>query len=273
MDTKIESCTMFMLLFLVIMFGPGIGAAEDTVKAYSSSHMDHMDPQLMVFFTMNNLKLGHKMPIYFPKKDPSSSPQFLPKEEADSIPFSYDKLQYLLHFFSATQGTPQAQAIADTLRQCAIKPIEGEIKFCANSLESMIEFVQNTFGLDSHFQVLSTKHFTKSGITLQNYTVVEMPEEVAAPKIVACHTIPYPYAVFYCHSQESENKVFKVLLVGDNGDRVEAVAVCHMDTSHWSRKHASFRVLGIEPGSSHVCHFFPEDNLVWVPEPTLISDA
>ncbi|KAJ0010663.1 hypothetical protein Pint_34623 [Pistacia integerrima] len=77
---------------------------------------------------------------------------------------------------------------------------------------------------------------------------------------------------FSCHSQETENKVFRVSLVGNNGDRVEAIAVCHMDTSKWSRDHASFRVLGIEPGSSHVCHFFQPDNLIFVPVSSSISN-
>ncbi|EXC07323.1 hypothetical protein L484_021231 [Morus notabilis] len=67
---------------------------------------------------------------------------------------------------------------------------------------------------------------------------------------------------------ESENKVYKISLGGENGDKVEAVAFCHMDTSHWSRDHVSFRVLRIEPGTFPVCHFFPADHLVWVPTPS-----
>ncbi|KAK2392831.1 BURP domain-containing protein BNM2A [Trifolium repens] len=87
-----------------------------------------------------------------------------------------------------------------------------------------------------------------------------------SPKIVACHTVPYPHAVFYCHSQESENRVYKVLLGGENGDKVEAMVVCHMDTSQWAPSHVSFQVLGVTPGSSSVCHFFPADNYIWVPK-------
>lgn len=84
--------------------------------------------------------------------------------------------------------------------------------------------------------------------------------------MVACHSFPYPYAVFHCHSQEGENRVYRVLLGGDNGDRVEAVVVCHMDTSKWDSDHVSFQVLGIEAGSSPVCHVFPACDLVWVPK-------
>ncbi|WJX42416.1 hypothetical protein P8452_29654 [Trifolium repens] len=66
--------------------------------------------------------------------------------------------------------------------------------------------------------------------------------------------------------QESENRVYKVLLGGENGDKVEAMVVCHMDTSQWAPSHVSFQVLGVTPGSSSVCHFFPADNYIWVPK-------
>ncbi|KAF3435604.1 hypothetical protein FNV43_RR22695 [Rhamnella rubrinervis] len=243
---------------------------------HSSSSSSHMDPSLNVFFTTNDLKVGKSMPIYFSKKDLSASPRLLPKEEADSIPFSVSKLQYLVQYFSFSKDSPQAQAIEYTLRQCELKPIKGETRFCATSLESMLEFARRVFGFDAQFKVLTTTRLTNSSTTsttiLQNYTILETPKEMFAPRMVACHTMPYPYAVFYCHCQESNNKVFQISLGGVNiTERVEAVAVCHMDTSQWDRDHAAFSVLKIEPGTSPVCHFFPVDNLVWVPIPGQIK--
>ncbi|KAK4847587.1 hypothetical protein QYF36_003614 [Acer negundo] len=181
---------------------------------------------MMVFFTLNDLKRGRTMPFYFRERDPSISPQFLPKEEADSIPFSSKQLPYLLQLFSFQPESSQAKAMEHTLNQCETRPIKGETKFCANSLESMLDFAHEIFGLDSAFKILTTTHLG---------------------------------------NLESENKVFKVKLAGQNGDRLSAVAICHMDTSQWNRHHASFHVLGIEPGSSHMCHFFPAENLVFVP--------
>ena len=84
------------------------------------------------------------------------------------------------------------------------------------------------FGLESEFKVVSTIHFTESTPILQNYTILEDPLEISGPKMVACHTMPHPNAIFYCHYQESESKVFKVFLGGENGDRVEpALVMCH----------------------------------------------
>ncbi|GMP37988.1 hypothetical protein CsSME_00009423 [Camellia sinensis var. sinensis] len=158
-----------------------------------------------------------------------------------------------------------------THRQCEVKPIKGESKIYATSLESMLDFIRAMFGLESEFKVVSTIHFTESTTILQNYTILEDLLEIYGPKMVACHTMPYPYAIFYCHYQESKSKVFKVFLGGENEDMLEAVSVCHMDTSQWSPGHVSFQVLGIEPGSFPVCHFFPSDNLVWIASSTLIS--
>ncbi|CAI0377659.1 unnamed protein product [Linum tenue] len=272
-----------ILLYLLIlsMLGCVTGARsiDDTGSTNHHQHQhDHMaasnnNPNVMVFFTLADLKQGAKMPIYFPIKNPSTSPRFLPREEADSIPFSSQQLPYLLKFFSYLPGSHQATAMEQTLTHCQGDPIKGEVKFCATSLESMLDFVRETLQGEGEggIRVVSTTHLNRSsGVVLQNYTVLGEPREVEAPKLVSCHTMPYPYAIFYCHSQATENKVFLVDLEGveKKGDRVEAVAVCHMDTSQWGRGHVSFQVLGVEPGFSGVCHFFPEDNLVYVPVPT-----
>ncbi|KAM1457248.1 hypothetical protein ACFX13_035303 [Malus domestica] len=233
----------------------------------SSPHMDHMDPALNVFFTPKDLKRGKKMPIYFSKNSSSTSPRLLAREEADSIPFSISNLPYLLQLFSFPQDSTQAKAIEYTLTQCDLQTIKGEAKFCATSLESMLDFVAALFGQNTQFKVLTTTQLKDSTTLLQNYTFSEAPKEIWAPKMIACHTMPYPYAVFYCHSQESENRLYQVLLAGENGEKVEAAAVCHFDTSQWDPDHVAFSVLGTQPGSSPVCHFFPSDNLVWVPLP------
>ncbi|XP_057456382.1 BURP domain-containing protein BNM2A-like isoform X2 [Lotus japonicus] len=245
-----------------------ISADDEHQTAHTHHHHhSHVDPSVMVFFTLKDLKVGKRMPIYFPKRDPATSPKFWPREKADSVPFSLNQLPNLLNFFSFSPDSPPAKAMEDTLKECESKPIQGEVKFCATSLESMLDFTHSILGLESDdLQVFATSHLTKSSVTFQNYTILENIMRISAPKMVACHTMPYPYAVFYCHSQESENRVYKVSLVGDNGDKVEAMVVCHLDTSHWGSGHVSFQILGVTPGSSSVCHFFPADNLIWAPK-------
>lgn len=276
MGINFISWILFLHLLVILLFSHGDQARElvetedKSLKIQHNHHHNHMshniDPSLMVFFTLKDLEVGKIMQIYFPKRDPSTSPKLWPKEEAESLPFLSNQLSYLLKFFSFSRGSPQAIAMESTLKECESKPIKGEVKFCATSLESMLEFTQNILGSESDIQAYATLHKTKSSVTFQNYTIVEIMMEILAPKMVACHTVPYPYAVFYCHSQESENRVYKVLLGGENGDKVEAMVVCHLDTSQWAPSHVSFQVLGVTPGSSSVCHFFPADNYIWVPK-------
>ncbi|KAF1871328.1 hypothetical protein Lal_00020121 [Lupinus albus] len=234
--------------------------------AQTRTDMDHIDPSLMVFFTLKELKVGKTMPIHFPKRDPATSPKLWPKEQADSVPFSLNRLQYLVKLFSFSPNSPQARAMQSTLSECESKPIKGEVKFCATSYESMLDFTHRIIGLKTEVQSFATFHQRKSSVTFQNYTISEIVMAIEAPKMVACHTMPYPYAIFYCHSQESGNRVYSVLLDGDNGDKVVAMVVCHLDTSQWSPSHVSFQVLGVTPGTSSVCHFFPADHLIWVPK-------
>ncbi|CAK7329721.1 unnamed protein product [Dovyalis caffra] len=233
--------------------------------AHLSSHMDHMDPSDKIFFTMKDLKVGKTLPIYFSYRDPSTSPYLIAREEANSIPFTLAKLPYLLEFFSLSKESPQAKAMEYTLGQCELEPMEGETKFCATSLESMLDFAQTTFGLDTKVKALTTNHLRKPVPALKNYTILEDPKEILAPKMIGCHTMPYPYVVYYCHSQEGGNKLFEISLGSEHGDRVQATGVCHMDTSQWDPDNPSFRVLKIKPGTAPVCHFFPADNIVWVP--------
>ncbi|MFS7998731.1 putative BURP domain-containing protein [Helianthus anomalus] len=231
----------------------------------SSSSTNQKDPRVMVFFMLQDLKVGEIMPIHFPNRHISPS-QLLPKHEADNIPFSVAELPNILRLFSFSQGSPQAEAMESTLKECEVKPIKGEIKLCATSLESVQEFARDIFGSDTRVQTLATTHLKNppTGV-LQNYKVIAISQNIPSPKLVACHTMPYAYAVFYCHSQESENKVLMVTLEGEDGDVVEALSVCHMDTSHWGRGHIAFSVLGVEPGETSVCHFFPSDNFVIIP--------
>ena len=60
------------------------------------SHMDHMEASKIGFFTINDLYVGQSMNIEFPTNDPSSLPHFLPREEADSIPFSMQEFPKIL---------------------------------------------------------------------------------------------------------------------------------------------------------------------------------
>ncbi|KAK9691095.1 hypothetical protein RND81_09G175600 [Saponaria officinalis] len=237
----------------------------------SPSYMDHIPLSWHILFHIEDLKLGRSIKLYFPIKDSSQTLHFIPKQEADLIPFSSSSTEKILKYFSFSRDSPQAKAIKMTLHHCEVPPLKGETKFCATSLESMLEKLALLFGQNPNFRVLTTTKVKNWAPHLQNYTILENPKEINVTKMFGCHPLPYPYAVYYCHGQDSDNKLFRVSLKGDDGLRLQALAICHMDTSHWDPNHASFRVLGIRPGSAPVCHVFPRDNLVWVSSPDYVD--
>ncbi|KAM5548934.1 BURP domain-containing protein 11 [Rosa sericea] len=241
---------------------PSAHEHHDHMHAHSSSRNEAHEQG---FFTLVDFHKGSTMPLNFPNQDHSP---FLPKKTADSLPFSTSQLPHLLQLFSIPRDSRDAKHMAYTLDQCEQKPIKGETKFCATSLESMNDFVHKIIGSGIKFNILSTTHPPTSTSITQKYTILEEPKQVIASKMVFCHPVPYPYAVFFCHHFESDTRFFQVSLGGENGDKVEAVAVCHMDTSDWDSKLSLFRNLGIKASaSSPVCHFFPENHLVWIPFP------
>ncbi|CAN8320986.1 unnamed protein product [Cochlearia groenlandica] len=230
---------------------------------------EYEDPAMYMFFNINNLKLGNKLLIYFDKTDLAKLPPLLTREEANLIPFTKSKLDFLRDHFSISKDSPQGKAMKETLSRCDYKAIEGEYKFCGTSLESTIDLVKETLGSNATIKVMTSKLMVPAQNTisyaLHNYTFVEAPKELLGVSVVGCHRMPYPYAVYYCHGHKHGTRVFEVSLVTDDGrQRVVGPAVCHMDTSMWDIDHVAFKVLKIEPRSAPVCHFFPLDNIVWV---------
>ncbi|GMJ06882.1 unknown seed protein like 1 [Hibiscus trionum] len=288
MGNEFVSCSFLLLLFVTL--APGNVAASHTEDdgvgvlrlpdqkqdVHSSSHMgmgmsfgmeedDLRNPGANVFATIKHIEVGNKMPIYFPYIDDPTTFQFLPEHKTQHIPLSSDQLPELLQFFSFSPESHQALAMEQTLKICEMEAPKGEVQGCFTSVESLVDFAQGIFGPGSQVGVVRSSLISKLTPLLQNYTVVES-KEVSAGKLIACHNEPYPYAVYYCHFQlGSVNKVFMVSVTGDNGDKVDAAFLCHMDTSTWSAGHIGFRLLGLKPGESEVCHFFPAYDMVVVP--------
>ncbi|TKY74592.1 Dehydration-responsive protein RD22 [Spatholobus suberectus] len=219
----------------------------------------HDDPNVAIFFLEKDLRPGTKLALHFTRSYNQAT--FLPRQVADSIPFSSNKVDDIFAKFSVKPGSEEAQIMKNTISECEEGGIKGEEKYCATSLESMVDF--STSKLGKNVEVVSTEVDKETG--LQKYTVAPGVKKLAGDKAVVCHKQNYPYAVFYCHKTET-TRAYSVPLEGANGIRVKAVAVCHTDTSEWNPKHLAFQVLKVKPGTVPVCHFLPEDHVVWVPK-------
>lgn len=76
-----------------------------------------------------------------------------------------------------------------------------------------------------------------------------------------------PGAVFLCHTI-NKTTVYKVPLVGRDGTKANALAVCRKDTSGWKPKHTAFQIVKVKPGTLPICYFLVRDTLVWVSNST-----
>ncbi|KAF9660967.1 hypothetical protein SADUNF_Sadunf19G0018800 [Salix dunnii] len=187
---------------------------------------------------------------------PSINTDFANDNVAESIPFSSDKIPEILKYFALEVNSKEARVIRDEIGGCEDPNMEGEEKFWATSLESLIDFSVERLG--KNVRVLSTDEGKK-----QEYTVLARARMIGDDKAAVCHKMRYPYAVHYCHVI-ADTEVYEVPLVGADGSEVKAVTVCHLSTSSWSPDHMAFQVLKIKPGPA-VCHFLDSDTLIWVP--------
>lgn len=220
----------------------------------------HDNPNTALFFLEKNLHPNSKFTLHFPKQTTSST-HFLPRQLAKSLPFSSRKLPQILDKFSILPTSIEAESIRNTIDQCEAPGIVGEDKFCATSLESMVDF--STSKLGKEVTVFSTE--VEKDTDLQAFTVVNLAKKPSSTtnSAVVCHKLSYPYAVFYCHFTQ-HTRAYKVSLVGADGTKADVAAVCHTDTSAWNPKHLAFQVLKVKPGTVPVCHFLPQDHVVWV---------
>ncbi|PHT41258.1 Dehydration-responsive protein RD22 [Capsicum baccatum] len=246
-----------------VYVGVGKGSSPFSYIYAAKDDQLHDNPNVALFFQEKDLHQGSNMKLQFVKT--ANGAAFLPRQVADSTPFSSKKMPEILNQFSVDPNSEEAQAMKQTVQECEEPGVEGEEKYCATSLESMVDF--STSKLGNKVQPLATET-DKENTQLQKYTILgakKMGNDNNDGKSVVCHKQNYAYAVFYCHKTETTES-YMVSLVGADGTKAKAVAVCHKDTSAWNPKHLAFKVLKVKPGSVPVCHFLPQDHIVWVPK-------
>ncbi|XP_059641412.1 BURP domain protein RD22-like [Cornus florida] len=187
----------------------------------------HDNRNIAVYFLENDIKTGMKMKLRFTK---STNPAtFLPRQVAESTPFTSNKMQEILNHFSVKPNSVEAEIMKKTIKRCEVPAMKGEEK------ETQV----------------------------QKYSIAGA-EKMVGEKAVVCHAQNYAYAVFYCHKLQ-KTKAYMVSLVGADGTKAKAVAVCHTDTSQWNPNHLAFQLLNLKPGKTvPICHYFlQEDQIVW----------
>lgn len=128
------------------------------------------------------------------------------------------------------------------------------------SLKSFIDLSVSKLGKNIQLLANEVENETKSPL----FTIGNGVQKMGEKGNIVCHSMRYPNVVFLCHSI-NKTVVYKVPLIGTDGrKKANALAVCHKDTSSWSPRHPSFRILSVKPGTVPICHFLLRDTLVWV---------
>ncbi|XP_071918364.1 BURP domain-containing protein 6-like [Coffea arabica] len=219
------------------------------------------DKNITIFFLGKDLHRGSSMNLEFVESLKITT-LFLPRQVADSIPFSSKSVPEILNKFSLKPQSEEAETIKKTIAECEMPGTKGEDKYCATSLESMIDFTTSKLGKD--VRAVSTEA-EKIDTKIRKYTIKDVAKLNTADKVVSCHKEKYPYAVFYCHTSQS-NAYMTNLAAAEDEAKAKAVAVCHKDTSQWDSEHLAFQLLKVKPGTAPICHFLPEDHIIWVPK-------
>ncbi|XP_076926952.1 BURP domain-containing protein 6-like [Bidens hawaiensis] len=228
--------------------------------SYVSSMNHHPKENLIatLLFLEKDLQQGEEMKLHFLKNYENIA--FLPRQISDSIPFSSKDLPEIYSRFSVLPDSVDAKIMKHTLNLCEYKAIKGEERTCVTSLESMVDF--STSQLGKRVKALSTEVNAKD--TPSQMYKIESVRMLAPSEAVICHKQNYVYAVFYCHITGG-TRSHAVSLEGADGTKVKSVAICHNDTSNWNPKYLAFEVLKVKPGSVPICHFLPEEHILWVP--------
>ncbi|KAI5355013.1 hypothetical protein L3X38_007908 [Prunus dulcis] len=217
---------------------------------------------LAIFFFEKDMRPGATMKFQFPRN--SNTATFLPRESAQSIPFSSNKLPEIFGHFSVKPTSEEAKTIKQTIEECEAPGLKGEEKYCATSLESMVDFSTSKLGT-RNVEAISTEILEKGAtMSMHNYTTMPGLKKLAGDKVVVCHKENYPYAVFFCHAIK-QTAAYVLSLKADDGMKVKAVTICHLDTSEWDPEHLSFQILNVKPGTTPICHFISTDAIAWVP--------
>jgi len=182
----------------------------------------------------------------------------LPRQIAQHIPLSSAKIKEIVEMLFVNPEPENVKILEETISMCEVPAITGEERYCATSLESMVDFVTSKLGKNA--RVISTEAEKES--KSQKFSVKDGVKLLAEDKVIVCHPMDYPYVVFMCHEISNTTAHF-MPLEGEDGTRVKAAAVCHKDTSEWDPNHVFLQMLKTKPGAAPVCHIFPEGHLLW----------
>jgi hypothetical protein len=217
---------------------------------------------------------GSMINLYIGK---ANNARLLRHDIADSVPMSTKNFTAIIAMF-APVSVSMARDMWSTLNSCEHpREVAGEQKACATSIESMHEFAASALGTRDLHVSSSSLDVPREGISSPSRRYKMVAVRVARggreANAVTCHSMSFPFAVFYCHAV-NPTRIYEVTMqIEENNNvpapilpkMVRALAVCHPDTSGFDPKLAYWKKHGAKPGDASVCHFLTRGDVLWAP--------
>ncbi|KHN10347.1 Dehydration-responsive protein RD22 [Glycine soja] len=187
---------------------------EDETILVANGHQHDIPKADQVFFE-EGLRPGTKLDAHFKKRE--NVTPLLPRQIAQHIPLSSAKIKEIVEMLFVNPEPENVKILEETISMCEVPAITGEERYCATSLESMVDFVTSKLGKNA--RVISTKAEKESNS--QKFSVKDGVKLLAEDKVIVCHPMDYPYVVFMCHEISNTTAHF-MPLEGEDGTRVKA---------------------------------------------------
>jgi hypothetical protein len=212
------------------------------------------------FFRESMIKKGNVMPM--PDiRDKMPKRSFLPRLISSKLPFSTSKISEMKQIFHADDNSTMESMIVDSLSDCERAPSPGETKRCVSSAEDMIDFAISILGRNVAVRTTQNVSGSKQKIMIGSVKGINGGKVTQS---VSCHQSLFPYLLYYCHSVPKVRVYEADILDPSSKAKINhGVAICHLDTSSWSKTHGAFLALGSSPGRIEVCHWIFENDLTW----------
>ncbi|KQK02257.2 hypothetical protein BRADI_2g00403v3 [Brachypodium distachyon] len=224
---------------------------SDVPNSPASHH--HMRVQTGMLFLKRSLHVG----VILPEGTMFAGAHVPKSENSFSTPLELKYLGTILSIFKIQHNSVKAKQIANTFRSCGGPGDKGETHKCFLSRSEMATFASEALGISHPRAAITIIHGEENPSS--RYVVAAISQ--MGSDVVACHLMPFPYELFYCHRPRNVLSL-RVQLKGADSTMVgvTAIVMCHMDTSNWDKEY--FDLLGGELAEP-ICHYMPDNYVMF----------
>ena len=248
-----------------------VAASDEVAKAASmrDGSVETINDLQEDFFLESSLVEGRKTTVHNNLGDRAPSRAFLSPTAATALPAitTYNALD-IMRFYGVARDSNMATSIATAAYLCGGAALPGEARSCAASTDALAAFVAAQLG--NNVRVYATKGAPTSTSTSNMKAPVTIMKVAKGSveegrKIVVCHHLAFPSALYYCHAVTG-TKVVQATLKTEGRNQpaayIKAMAVCHLNTALWLSRHPAFKALNIAQGEE-ACHFLVGNDMVF----------